>query len=176
MAASTSSGVRPSRASPPALNVAGPLLRRLMRPDLGGDFIRQHQALVEPARVRGKQLAQNLQRVGILVAERHRVPEDVHLRIRLRLGIHAFLGGLFDFQRDHIRRGDFAARDAGKVFLRQRRGARHVEIADQNQRDVLRRIVGGVEFIRLRLGDGGDVRRPADRSASRTDAIPRTAR
>ena len=95
--------------------------------------------------------AENFQRIGILVAERHRVPEDVHLRIRLRLGIHAFLGDLFHFERHDIRRFVRAARDAAKVFFRQRRRAVGIEIADENQRDVLRRIISRVKFVRLRL-------------------------
>ena len=68
------------------------------------------------------------------MAERHRVPEDVHLRIGLRLGIHALLGELLDFQRHDVGRFGFAARDAAKIFFGPGSSASsRLEIADQNQ-------------------------------------------
>ena len=94
--------------------------------------------------------------------ERHRVPIDVHLRIGVGLGEHALLGNLLHLERDHVRRLLFARRDAAKVTLRLLGGFLGLEVADQDQRDVLRRVVGLVKLIRLRLGNRGNVRGPSD--------------
>ena len=93
--------------------------------------------------------------------ERHRVPEDVHLRVGFRLGVHPLLRQLLDFERHHVRRRLRAARDALEVLLRLRLGLVRLEVAHENERDVLRRIIDRVELVGLRLGDRRDVRRPA---------------
>ena len=99
-----------------------PFHRGLVGIGLRGDAAAQHQALVEPAGARGQNLRQDFQRIRVAMLERHRVPEDVHLRVGLGLGVHALLGQLLHFERHHVRRGLRAARDALEILLRQRLG------------------------------------------------------
>ena len=176
MPCSTSCGLVPFLGLAAGVEVALPFHRGLVGKGFGGHFLAQHQALVEPARPRGKNLGQDLQRIGVAVPERHRVPEDVHLRVGLGLGVHALLGQLLDFERHDIRRRLRPARDALEVLLRQRLGLGRLEIAHEDERDVLRRVIGRVELVGLRLGDGREVRRPADDRPGVRRATPRTSR
>ncbi|OQC23387.1 MAG: hypothetical protein BWX68_02818 [Verrucomicrobia bacterium ADurb.Bin063] len=141
---------------------AFPFPGNLLGPGLGGPAAAQHQPLVQPAGARGQNLAEDFQRIRIPVPERHGMPQDIHLRIRLGLGVHALFGRLRHFRCDHVRRRPGAARDALEVFAHQRPGRGGREIAHQDECDVLGRIIRGVELIRLRLGNGQQIRGPAD--------------
>ena len=99
----------------------------------------------------------------------HRVPENVHLRVRFGLGVHALLGKLFYLQRRHVRRRSRAARDALEVFPGLRLDVIRLKISHEDERDILRRIIDPVKLVRLRFGNRRDVRRPAyDRPGVRT--------
>ena len=141
----------------------GPFARLLLGVNLGGHLRAEHQTFVQSPGAGGEDLRQHLEPVGVFVLERHRVPENVHLRIGLGLGVHALLRKLFDLERGDLRRVGFATRDAGKIFFSERLGFSRVEVAHQKQRDVLRGVVNAVELVRLRLGNGRNVRGPADR-------------
>ena len=67
-----------------------------------------------------------------------------------------------DLQRDDVGDRRFPARNPAEVPLRHPRGLLHVDVADQDQRDVLRRVVGAVVGVCLRLRDRRDVGGPAD--------------
>ena len=78
--------------------------------------------------------AEDLQRVGILVREGHGVPQDVHLRVGVGLGIHPLLGQLLHFERHHVGRRPWAARNALEILFCQRLGVVRIEVAHQDQR------------------------------------------
>ena len=82
--------------------------------------------------------------------------------IGLHLGVHVLLDPLFELESDDVGRLFLSARNAPEVFLCQGESLLILEVADQHEGDVLRRVVGGVEFIGLRLADRGNVRGPAD--------------
>ena len=89
-------------------------------------------------------------------------PADVDLGIRLGLAIHALLGEMGDFERHDVGRLFLAARDAVEILLKLFHRLVRLEVADEDQGDVLRRVVEGVKFIGLLLGNGRDVGGPAD--------------
>ena len=93
---------------------------------------------------------------------RRSVPQDVHLRVGLRLGVHPFLDLLRHLQRDDLGRVFFSARDAAEITLAQLGRLAGLEVTDQYKRDVLRRVMERIKGVGLRLGDGRDVRWPAD--------------
>ena len=84
------------------VKVARPFLGDLSTIHIVGHAAAQHQTLVKTAGLVGQKFAENFQRVGILVLERHGMPENVHLRIRVGLAVQAFLAGLFHFERHHV--------------------------------------------------------------------------
>ena len=127
-----------------------------------GHFVAKHERLVQPTGASGQHRREYFQGVGVGMPRRRRVPQDVHLRIGLRLGVHSLLNFLCHFLGDDLRRIALTPRDALEVALAQLGRLVGLEVADQNQRDVLRRIVQCVKLVSLRLGDGRDVRRPAD--------------
>ena len=85
------------------------------------------------------------------MAESDGVPEDIGLRICFRLGVHSFLGDLFDFQRHDVGRILLASRNPPEIFFRQLHGRLFLKVADQNHRDVLRGIIYAVEGVGLCL-------------------------
>ena len=95
------------------------------------------------------------------MTERHRVPDNVHLRICLSLTIQALLSYLFRFEGDHVGRRRAALWNTPKIFLRESRGIAGLKVSDKNHRDVLRRVIERKEFVRLRFANGRNVRRPA---------------
>ena len=140
----------------------GILSRHLMGEGRRGHFVAKHERLVQPTGASGQHRREYLQGIGVGMPRRRRVPQDVHLRIGLRLGIHSLLNFLCHFLGDDLRRIALTPRDALEVALAQLGRLVGLEVADQNQRDVLRRIVQCVKLVSLRLGDGRDIRRPAD--------------
>ena len=107
----------------------------------GRHFAPQHKRLVQSPGSPGQHRGQHIQRMTVGMPRRGRMPQDVHLRIGLRLGVHPFFHFLRHLSRDHFRRVFLSARDSAKVTLAEFHHFIGLEIPHENQRDVLRRIV-----------------------------------
>ena len=117
---------------------------------------------MQTTRASVQHLRQNPQRKGVLMAEGRCMVINVHIGVDFRLGKEPFLGLLRHLQRDHIRRLILALLDSPEIFLGLRKRFLALEISHQNKCQVLRRIIGGVKLIGLRLGNRGDVRGPTN--------------
>src|ERR1035441_2594882 len=118
-----------------------PFLGALVGISVRGDTAAQNQSLVEPAIPRRENLRQYFERIRVAMLKRHGMPEDIHLRICFRLRIHALLGKLLHLERRDIWRSFRAARDALEILPGLRLGFGRVKVADENERDVLRRVI-----------------------------------
>src|SRR5439155_6875708 len=114
----------------------------------------EHESFIKTACSRGKNLPEDVQGIRVLVTERHRVPDNVHLRICLSLTIQALLSYLFRFEGDHVGRRRAALWNTPKIFLRESRGIAGLKVSDKNHRDVLRCVIERKEFVRLRFANG----------------------
>ena len=93
---------------------------------------------------------------------RRRMPQNIHLRVGLRLGVHSFFHLLRHLERDDLRRVSFSARNAAKVAFAQLGRLIGLEVANKNECDVLRGVVERIKLVGLSFGDGRNVRRPAN--------------
>ena len=96
------------------------------------------------------------------MAKGHCVPENIDLRIGFSLGVHPFFGLLLDFHCNHVGRGLFASWDATKVFLSQLPGMVRIKVSHQDGGEILRGVVDCEKIVGILLGNGGDIRWPAN--------------
>ena len=114
-----------------------PFHRALVGIGLGGNALAKHQRLMKAPRAGGQDLRQDFQRVGVAVLERDGMPDQVNLRVGFGLGAHPLLGQLFHLEGHDVRRGFRAARDTLEIPPGLRLGLVRLEVAYENERDVL---------------------------------------
>ena len=124
------------------------------------DLASQHEPLVEPPRAVHQQLLEDLEHIGIPMPKGHGVEEDVDLRIRLRLGVHPFLGHGCRLPRHHFRHRLVARRNPSKIPFEKRHHGLRFHITHEHQRDVPWRVVGRKKKIGVHLRNRRDVRGP----------------
>ena len=147
----------------PNLEVRIELRRLLEGGHVLGDLLLVHQALVEPARLAAAQDAGRDVGFGVTGLEvGSRDPRHVDARQLHLVGHHlAPLGA--DRRRLHVdRRHVGALGDGAEVFLDQRLGLVHVDVARDGQRGVVGRVVLGEEVTHVLELGGLDVRVGAD--------------
>ena len=140
----------------------GPLAGVLLSRHLGGNLGAQDQAFVKATGASEQELLDHLQRVAVFVTEAHGPPHHLHLGIGFSLGVITFFAERRNLKGGHLGRRLAASRDAPEIALRHGHGSVGLEVTHENEREVLRLVVQGVEFVGLFLGNGRDVAGPSN--------------
>ena len=102
-------------------------------PSVRGQFLLQHQLLVQPPRAGGQHLGQHRQGVGVFMAKGRRVIINIHVRVRLRLSVKPFLRFLRHLKSHYIRRFLFPLGNSPEIFFCLLQCLLRFEITYQNQ-------------------------------------------
>lgn len=107
-------------------------------------------------------IGENVERIGVAMAKRHRVVAKLDLRLAVASGVHALFRGLRHLQGHDVR---WRARGRGQpaeIALGKRLGFGDIEVADNGRSEVSRRVVRVVILLRLRQAIDAKIGRPAD--------------